>query len=73
MQRSDRWPGFFVRAEEPDGIGSQPGRLSRSGDLDGRIRGLRREENVVDGVFELGEEVLPGNAAPIESERTRRV
>ena len=42
-------------------------------DLDGRIGGLRREEDVVDRVFEFGEEVLPGDAAPIEAERAGRV
>ncbi len=39
----------------------------------GASDGLRREEDVVERVFEFGEEVLPGDAAPIEAERAGRV
>src|SRR5664279_3430552 len=70
MQRGDRRPGFLVRAEEPHSVCSETGGLRGPSNLDGRVGGLRCEENVCSRVFELSEGVLPRNAAPIEAERT---
>ena len=70
MHGGDCRPGVLVCTEEPDGIGGEAGGFCGAGDLDGSIDGLRREEDVFGGVFEFGEEFVPGDSTSIEAEGT---
>ena len=61
-------PRVFVCTQKPDGVGGEAGGLGGTGDLDGSVAGLGREEGFVEGAVELGNELRPGHAAAVETQ-----
>ena len=70
MRDAARRPGVFVDAEEPDGVSVEARGLGGSGDQNGRVPRLGREERFVDGLVERGKEFFPINAASVEAQRS---
>src|SRR3954469_4901652 len=66
-------PGVLIGTEKPDCIRGESRRLCGSGNLNGDVGRLRREENFVGGMLQLGEELTPGCAPSIEAERAHRI
>jgi hypothetical protein len=59
MGCTPRRPSIFSRAEKPDSIGGEAGRLGGAGNLDKRVVGLGSKEGFVKGASEEGKEFLP--------------
>src|SRR6266567_9308925 len=69
MHGSKSGPGFLVNTKEPDCVGRQACRLGRSGNLDGRVQGLRRKESFLQRAVQTRQEFRPADAPAIETER----